>query len=276
MSNDGVKIMTDANDIDSVFRNFDVMFSPLGEECVSHPNVQKLLQSNEKFDVVIVTNFMPRILRGFAHYYNASLVLFVNVGLFTGFYDEVGNTVLPSIEPVLNINMPQRMSFWQRVENVFEKIKLVKWLHNDYYKQDKLIKKYFPNAASLDEITRNISLVLVNTHPSTEVVRPMVPSIINIGGYHVKIVKPPGKLPADLQQIMDNAKDGVIFFSFGSMIDSSSMSSQEIERIIEVLAKRKESVLWKFDENVPVKARNVIIRKWLPQQEILGNILLIS
>lgn len=248
--------------------SFNVLFRPLGEECVSHPNVQALMKANEKFDVVIVTEFMLGVLKGFANYYNAPLILFVNVGSLTGFYEDVGIIALPSIQPVTAITMPHRMNFFQRLENVLERIRLARLKPLLFQYDDDLLQKYFPNVPPLEEISKNTSLVLVNTHSSTEVVQPVVPNVVNIGGFHVK---EPKKLPRDLQQIMDNAKEGVIYFSFGTLVSLETMPEETQEAIFQVLAKRKETVLWKFDGHLPLKAKNVIIRKWLPQQEILGN-----
>lgn len=50
------------------------------ERTLSHPNVQKLIHSDEHFDVVIVEQFMNEALKGFAAHFNASLVVFNSVG----------------------------------------------------------------------------------------------------------------------------------------------------------------------------------------------------
>ncbi|KAI4462068.1 UDP-glucosyltransferase [Holotrichia oblita] len=42
------------------------------------------------------------------------------------------------------------------------------------------------------------------------------------------------------------------------------------DAILRVFSKLKEKVLWKFEDDLPGKPKNVEIRKWLPQQDILG------
>lgn len=46
------------------------------------------------------------------------------------------------------------------------------------------------------------------------VVKPNVPAVIDVGGLHIR---PPKPLPLDLQQFLDEASDGVIYFSFGKI-----------------------------------------------------------
>lgn len=254
----------------NTFNTFADFFGSLSEDVVTHPKVRELIESSEKFDVVIVSEFMHRFLRVLAHHFDASLIVFANTGALTWFFDDVGNIIPPSIGPTLALEMPYRMNFLQRLENTIEKIRCVRWLQSDAVRQNDLIKKYFPKSPSLEEITKNISLVLLNAHPITEVARPLVPGIINIAGFHVK---KPKKLPKDLQEIMDNAKDGVILFSFGSYLDPRMIPHEKLQEIIHVLAKRKETVLWKFGGELAEKPKNVFLSKWLPQQDILGKLL---
>lgn len=51
-----------------------------------------------------------------------------------------------------------------------------------------------------------------------------MPNIISIGGAHIKA---PKALPADLQKYLDDAKDGVIYFSLGSIMKSANMPKEK-------------------------------------------------
>jgi glucuronosyltransferase len=82
-----------------------------------------------------------------------------------------------------------------------------------------LYNKYFPNAKrSFDEMYHNTSIVFINHHVSSTSPRPYLPNIFEIGGIHVKPVKP---LPEDLKKFLDSAEEGVILFSMGSYIDGT-------------------------------------------------------
>lgn len=74
----------------------------------------------------------------------------------------------------------------------------------------------------------------------------------------------------NLQKFLDDAKEGFIYFSLGSNARSSTMP-KEIKRIFcNVFAKLPYKVIWKYEEDLSEKPKNVYIGKWLPQQSILG------
>lgn len=53
--------------------------------------------------------------------------------------------------------------------------------------------------------------------------------VIQIGGAHIKPVKP---LPDDLKQFLDEAKDGAIYFSLGTVLQSSTMPKHILESFL--------------------------------------------
>lgn len=53
--------------------------------------------------------------------------------------------------------------------------------------------------------------------------------MIPIGGAHIKSVKP---LPDDLKQFLDGAKDGAIYFSLGTVLQSSTMPKRLLESFL--------------------------------------------
>lgn len=118
------------------------------------------------------------------------------------------------------------------------------------------------------DLFRNTSLFLVNVHKSISKPRPQMPGIVHYGGAYIKSPKP---LPSDLQNYLDNSKHGVIIFSLGSYVKSSDLPKEKIDAIINVLGKIKQNVVWKFeDETYPVPS-NVLVKKWLPQTDILAH-----
>lgn len=68
---------------------------------------------------------------------------------------------------------------------------------------------------------------------------------------------------------MDNAKHGVIYFSLGTMLQSSQIPSELKKGILDVLSELKQTVIWKFEEKLPNRPPNVHIVHWAPQQSIL-------
>lgn len=122
---------------------------------------------------------------------------------------------------------------------------------------------------SVQQLERDIAIILVNTHRSISTPRPMMPGLINIGGAHVKEPKP---LPHDIQQFLDKSTNGAIYFSMGYFMQASRMPKSKVLAILRTFARLKQNVLWKYEdeslENVP---SNVMIRKFFPQSDILAH-----
>ena len=118
-----------------------------------------------------------------------------------------------------------------------------------------------------------------------------------------KFDRPGQKLPDHLQKFMDESgDDGVILVSFGSVLKASNMAPEhkkilgdystyqsvsyiifKYEKIIfkissyliylvDVFARLKQQVIWKWEtEEMEGKPDNVLLSKWLPQQDILAH-----
>lgn len=75
----------------------------------------------------------------------------------------------------------------------------------------------------------------------------------------------------DLQKSLDESPGGVIFFSIGSFLKSSDLSMEKLKIFMNVFKKLPYKVLWKFDnDNFTEIPENVHIRKWFPQNDLLG------
>lgn len=53
----------------------------------------------------------------------------------------------------------------------------------------------------------------------------------------------------DLKNILDSAEHGVIYFSLGSVVKSSEMPRETVSLLLSELAKLKQTVLWKWEDD---------------------------
>jgi glucuronosyltransferase len=73
---------------------------------------------------------------------------------------------------------------------------------------------------------------------------------------------------------LDEAPNGVIYFSMGSVLQGSEMPDSMRNAFVEAFSKLEQSVLWKWEtDSLPGKPSNVKLGKWLPQSDILGELL---
>lgn len=205
--------------------------------------------------------------------------MYISIGTYgySDFFDNAMGMLTP-LSHVAHMLLPygDDMTYSQRVYNVI--LSAFDWWHRNWIslpRQNEIARRYFGHLATpdkplptVDELYRKISLILVNSHISTSRPRPQMPGIINVGGAHMK---PPKPLPHELQQFIDSAEHGVVFFSLGSYLQSSQMPTEKIAILLQSLGKLRQRVIWKFEDETIATPPNVLVKKWLPQSDILAH-----
>lgn len=247
----------------------------MADVVLNDEEMQKLLNSKTKFDAIIMLYPFTEPFFGMAHHFNAPIILFTSVGINTMVNTIAGNINPYSYVPNAASTMSDTMSFIERVLNTLMGVAFE--LINTFLifpEQKSASAKYFPNAPPLEELIKKyVSLFLINSHYSTETPRPYTPNLIQIGGFHLQ---DPDPLPKELKEYLDGAKDGVVYFSFGTNVEISKLSKDKLDVIMKCLGRLKEDVLWKVEtKNIVGLPKNVRIEEWLPQRSILGKIILI-
>lgn len=78
----------------------------------------------------------------------------------------------------------------------------------------------------------------------------------------------------DILKFIDNSPHGVIYFTFGSIVEMSTLPDHVQNAYKDGLSQVPQRVLWKYDGEMKNKPTNVMTRKWFPQREILCKYLL--
>lgn len=131
------------------------------------------------------------------------------------------------------LHYDDKMSFVERWYNSIYSI--YEWIVRTFYflpQQNKLAQKYFGhlgNLPTIEELSKNVSMIFINTHRSIQIPKPSMPTHVNVGGVHMKL---PKSLPDDLQTFLDEAENGVIYFSFGSILKPSKMPIEKLQIIL--------------------------------------------
>lgn len=245
----------------------------LTNSTLTDPAVVSLIESNEKFDLIVLEIFINDAMIGFCYHFKAPCIGLSTFGASKWTTDLVGTPSPPSYVPNAFLGFTDRMSFKERLINtVMSGLEIVVDKFLDIPAQDSIYQKAFPGPKpSLPELKKTaISLVLLNNHFSISYPRPYVNAMIEVGGMHINRV--PKALPPNIQSFMDNATDGVIYFSMGSNIKSKEFPVEKREAFLKVFSTLKQKVLWKWeDENLPNKPDNVLIQNWWPQDDILAH-----
>lgn len=163
------------------------------ETTINRPSVLKFIHTEYlHFDLVLFENFFHESFVAIGHKFNAPVVqLFPSVPN-AGVAKWHGNPYHGSYIPDVNSGFSDDMSFMERFTNT-----ALSFIHTAlsslYYlpKQRDLMDKYFnytgwETRPSMEDMLKNISLSLLNTHFSIGVSRPFVPSYIDVAGMHLK------------------------------------------------------------------------------------------
>ncbi|XP_031350467.1 UDP-glucuronosyltransferase 2B14-like [Photinus pyralis] len=240
------------------------------EMVFNQTTVQELLKSNERFDMVILEQYINEAFKGFCYHYKAHGVVVSTIGTSRWTDIQMGNPISPAYVPDDLLSYSSNMNFYQRLINSLTF--LLGTLHfflSTLPKLNEIMQKYIPGAPHLNELYYNSSLMLLNSHTSINPAVPLVPNMVEIGGFHVSS---PKQLPKDLQEYLDEAKDGAIYFSMGSNLKGKYMNEDVRNAILKVFSKLKHKVLWKWEADVlPNQPKNVRLGKWFPQQDILAH-----
>ncbi|XP_039451155.1 UDP-glycosyltransferase UGT5-like [Culex pipiens pallens] len=242
-------------------------------ETLTDPAVTKLINSNEMFDLIVLEIFMNDAMLGFVHHFNAPCVAMSTFGASKWTTDLVGTPSPPSYVPNPFLSFTDHMTFKERALNtVMSAVEILVENILDRPAQLEMYGSAFPDPKpDLYELKkRAVSLVLLNTHFSIGYPRPYATNMVEVGGMHINRVA--NSLPEKIQAIMDNATEGVIYFSMGSNIQGKDMPPAKRDAFLKVFSGLKQTVLWKWeDENLPNKPDNVVIQNWWPQDDVLAH-----
>ncbi|XP_035895883.1 UDP-glycosyltransferase UGT5-like [Anopheles stephensi] len=232
---------------------------------------QNLIKEPEGYDLLI-TGIMNDAVFGVSHILKCPVIIVCPNAPMAVVNSMVGNPTPISTIPNMMLGLTNPMSFRQRVANfaglLFEEVFAGVW---KYY-QRKTYEELFPPGQypAYDELRSNVSLVFVNHHFTKGSPRPYVPTMVEVGGLQIK--DKPSPLPEDIRQWIDGAEEGVILFSLGTNLLSSSIPPELLSAILETFRNIKQRVIWKWDtHDMPNKPANVMLVDWLPQDDILAH-----
>uniref|UniRef100_A0A0A9WBI4 UDP-glucuronosyltransferase n=1 Tax=Lygus hesperus TaxID=30085 RepID=A0A0A9WBI4_LYGHE len=238
------------------------------------PEVQKIIHSDEEFDLVIHEAFVvSEPVVALQHKFNAPAVALMPTGDSSWLNEMSGLTDNPAYMIDFKTDFTDRLTFFQRVHNLYHLVATLIVSYADLYLMQGLMDKHFnytgwENRPSIVRLLGDQALILVNSHHSVGYNFPRAPHVKEVGGINLRPTKP---LPQDLELLLNDSPEGVIYFSLGSNLDMSQLSSKGIrDAFSNVFAKLKQRVLWKWTgKDFPPVPSNVYMSDWFPQQDIL-------
>ncbi|XP_076296635.1 UDP-glucosyltransferase 2 [Lasioglossum baleicum] len=243
------------------------------EPILLHPEMQRIIKSKEKFDVYMVEVFGSECFLGIGHVLDIPVtVAMISSTALPWSNDMISNPDNPSYIPNIFGRFSDRMNLYERIQNLWHLL-YTKYCYR-YYSDSpnyRVAKKYLgDDLPDFDSLRSRVSMVLTNGHPVVSPPRAQTPAFKELGGIHIP-PSGPSPLPKDLKDYLDGqGKDGVIYFSLGSQLNSSTMSEQAFAAFYKAFEQLPQQILWKCTkEKMPKLPRNVKCIEWAPQLSIL-------
>nr|UMO80439.1 UDP-glucuronosyltransferase UGT344P2 [Myzus persicae] len=230
-----------------------------------HPKMKDILNSDKSgYDLIIVERAASECVTYVAAKLDVPIIFSSPSPLKTTIeYSLIGNNPNPAtVSHVMAYHSVPR-TFLQRLENSL-------FFAYSAFLSERKESEMKTNNPSKHDLVEPVkpSLVFVNTYYVTEAPRPFPPNVIQVGGIHLQ---PPKDdiIPADILEYIDNSPHEVIYFTFGSIVDMSTLPDHIQNAYKDGLSQVPQRVLWKYEGEMKNKPPNVMTRKWFPQREIL-------
>lgn len=167
-------------------------FNPTYEEVSTCQPLIELLNTTEKFDVLITEMFVTDFFVLYANKLNIPVIGYHSNLPYPWHVERLGMPYNPSYIPATLAGFSQKMNFVERLMNVVSNAySLVVY---EKYSQDvfnKIVPKFYgPGMPKLQDAIKNTSLMFFYSHYSYSGVRPLVPNSVEVGGMHIKESRP--------------------------------------------------------------------------------------
>ncbi|XP_049742078.1 UDP-glucuronosyltransferase 2B4-like isoform X2 [Elephas maximus indicus] len=175
----------------------------------------------------------------------------------------------PSYVPVVMSELPDRMTFMERVKNMIYVLYFDFWFQTfNEKKWNQFYSEILGKPTTLSETMGKAEIWLVRNYWDFQFPRPFLPHFHFVGGLHCKPANP---LPKEIEEFVESSgKHGVVVFTLGSMV--TNITEERANTIASALAQIPQKVLWRFDGKKPdTLGPNTRLFKWIPQNDLLGH-----
>ncbi|KAL4715318.1 hypothetical protein ACJJTC_004770 [Scirpophaga incertulas] len=240
---------------------------------VSWPPLADVLR--KEYDVILLENFNSDCMLGLTHVYGkkAPTISLLTSSLMQWSADRIGAVDNPSYVPVTTSDFTPPMDFTERLKNTILNYYFKFWYrYRVQVKEQEIIEKHFGRKITdLSELARNTTLVLVNVFHSLNGVKPLLPGLVEVGGMHLNSKR--STIPLYIERFLNESSEGVVLFSFGSLIKTSTIPEYKEQMIVKALNRLKQGVIWKYENSGEEGTRvgNILKVRWLPQYELLRH-----
>lgn len=240
--------------------------------------VTNILDSDIVMDKLRVRNFDLALVDGIPFNFAAYIIPYkLNVSYFTlGVMNNpygAGVPAMPSIEPFFGLTrFTNNMTFFERLCNFFVYLAfntVMSFILPSSAQNKRLVEKYInaDDVLTVRDLPARSQMWLVNLETRClDYPRIQAPNYVYIGGLGAS---PGQQLQPNILDVMDSASNGVVVVTFGSLFKDVPVNV--LQKLLKAFSEIKEKVVMRHSSVVDDAPSNVLLLKWLPQNDLLGK-----
>ncbi|CAH2098350.1 unnamed protein product [Euphydryas editha] len=261
------------NSIENIYDQMGAVFrtgSAVFYSVIQTKEVQDIINKKHgEYDLILLEACVRSALI-FSHYFKVPVIQISSMTLLKYHLRAAGADTHPLLYPTQFHQRLYNLTRLEKLQQLYTHYRMENQLDEIEEEDSKMLKSILgSDVPPLRELSNNVHMLFSNVHPIWVENQPVPPNVVFIGGVHVP---PPNPLPQDLQSYLDSSKNGVIYFSLGTNVRPSVLSSEKIDIFIKVFSQLPYDIMWKWDKDkLPGKSENIKIFKWLPQSDLLRH-----
>lgn len=247
------------------------------EKLYNSVHVAKVLDHHQRypFDLLLTEYFTTDCQLAVAKLMNLPIIGLSTCALMPYFYDRIDLPDTPSYVQSEFVGFAKPLEWHERLLN-FVQAKLLKIIYRLHTNRadNALIMRHLDVDIDVDEVARQqTAFILGNQHYSHLGSRPQTPQFLEVGGLHINGSEKQ-QLSPRIVHFLQESPQGVIFISWGSMVRASSIDTEKLSHILQVLNEQPLNVIWKWETDaqempLPLKPGKFLFVKWAPQLALL-------
>ncbi|VDP30025.1 unnamed protein product [Heligmosomoides polygyrus] len=211
-------------------------YNELCEDLLSrHELIEKLRA--EKFDgyfgeqINLCGNGLAHVLGIKAHFWISSCPIGDHMAWILGMPQP--SSYIPSL---IGMDITNRPTYFERVLNIWASFLYIYFgIQIAQETTEVFRRKYGPNFPNLEDVAANSDVVFVSTDEFIEFPRPTLPNVVHIGGIGFKDAVEDGGLDELFSEQLEKGSKGVVYFSMGTLVNTSSLPPFAINAVMETI-----------------------------------------
>uniref|UniRef100_A0A1Y1M4S3 UDP-glucuronosyltransferase n=1 Tax=Photinus pyralis TaxID=7054 RepID=A0A1Y1M4S3_PHOPY len=245
-------------------------FHDVNDFQLQHPEVRSLIDDEDQhFDLLIVEYILSPMFY-FSKRFRCPYIGLLPLDSSNINYRSFGHPAHPTLYPDMLMGIHGETSLLERVQLILFELFMVCIAPMVRGWEQEMAWNHFRDTTPVETIRAEISLLFVNSDPVLHYNRPLLPSVISIGGTLARIPTKP--LEKNVREFLDGASQGFVYFSLGSNVKSKDIPARSMDVILATFRRLPYKVLWKYElSDLPNLPTNVFISQWVSQMEVLGH-----